>query len=33
MSDALRRQATAGLGSALDRLADHLHHNLTREHA
>ena len=33
MSDALRRQATAGLGGAFDRLADHLHHNLAEEHA
>jgi hypothetical protein len=33
MSDALRRQATAGMGSAFDRLADHLQHNLEKEHA
>jgi uncharacterized protein YndB with AHSA1/START domain len=35
MSDALRRQAIAGMGSAFDRLADHLQHNLassTHEH-
>lgn len=30
MSDALRRRATAGMGSAFDRLADHLQHNLAR---
>ena len=33
MSAALRRQATAGMGSALDRLADHLRHNHAKEHA
>ena len=33
MSDALRRRATAGLGSALDRLADHLRHTPAKEHA
>jgi len=33
MSDALRRQATAGLGSAFDRLADHLQYINQKEHA
>ena len=32
MADALRRRATARLGSALHRLADHLHHRLAEEH-
>jgi uncharacterized protein YndB with AHSA1/START domain len=32
MSDALRRQATAGLGSAFDRLAEHLQHIHEKEH-
>jgi uncharacterized protein YndB with AHSA1/START domain len=32
MSDALRRRAIAGMGSAFDRLADHLQHNLAKEH-
>ncbi len=33
MSDALGRQATAGLGSAFDRLADHLQYIYQKEHA
>lgn len=33
MPDAVRRQATAGLGSAFDRLADHLHYINHKEHA
>ena len=33
MSDALRRQATAGMASAFDRLADQLQHTLAKEHA
>ncbi len=33
MSDDLRRRAIAGMGSAFDRLADHLQHTLTKEHA
>ncbi len=33
MSDSLRRRATAGMNSAFDRLADHLKHTLTKEHA
>ena len=33
MSDALRRRAIAGMGSAFDRLADHLQHNHAKEHA
>lgn len=33
MSGALRRRATAGMDSALDRLARHLQHNHAREHA
>jgi hypothetical protein len=32
MSDDLRRRATAGMASAFDRLADHLQHNLSKEH-
>jgi uncharacterized protein YndB with AHSA1/START domain len=33
MSDGLRRRATAGLGRAFDRLADHLQHINHKEHA
>lgn len=32
MADAVRRQATAGLASAFDRLADHLQHLNDKEH-
>jgi uncharacterized protein YndB with AHSA1/START domain len=33
MNDDLRRRAIAGMASAFDRLADHLQHNLAKEHA